>query len=312
MNSDSADAPARDDLPWLRRRTTRVTAQAGSRTTTLIDPPRPIADRDLSAGSPTPATPPSPPDTRTAHSDAEPSPPDAQSSPPDVAQRARVNSLDLFEPAPIPAVAQPRAERRSPGSVHAGRLPQARIRTGPPTILTTQAPVITLTRLQSGVGALSFQAAHSESVGDLRLGCAYQLVSGQSSVIQHAGGLSIAPAGSERPVIVASSDPVEAITIDLAQSREVERLIIYAYSESGTTLSWDGALVVQTYGGARAEVLLRRDPAAGVLIPLSLYNIDGEFVLRAEQFFTSGTLRETTAAFGFERISWLDDRTPLH
>lgn len=171
--------------------------------------------------------------------------------------------------------------------------------------------MVTLTRVQSGVGALILQAAHSDLVGDLRLGAAYQLVSGQSSVIHNAGGLSTAPAGSQRPVIIASSEPFEALTIDLAQSRQVERLIVCAYSESGTSLDWDGALIVQTYGGDRVEVPLRCERAAGVMVPLSLYNIDGEFVLRAEQFFIEGSLREATAAFGFERITWLDDHTPL-
>jgi uncharacterized protein involved in tellurium resistance len=171
--------------------------------------------------------------------------------------------------------------------------------------------VVTLTRVQSGVGALTLQATLSDQVGDLRLGCAYQLASGHSSVIQHAGGLDVAPPQSRRPVIIASREPLETLTIDLAQSREVERLIVYAYSESGTTLSWDGALVIQTYGGARVEVPMRHDRSAGVMVPLSLYNIDGELVLRAEYFFAGGTIREATAAFGFERISWLDDHTPL-
>jgi uncharacterized protein involved in tellurium resistance len=178
-------------------------------------------------------------------------------------------------------------------------------------MLTMRQPSVTLTRVQSGVGALTVQAVIADSVGDLRLGCAYQLVSGQSSVIQQASGLRLAPAGSRRPVIIASRERLGPITVDLAQSREVERLIVYAYSESGAVLSWDGTLVVQTYGGARVEVPLRRAPEAGVLVPLSLYNIDGELVLRAEQSFIGGSIREATAAFGFERISWLDDHTPL-
>jgi len=165
--------------------------------------------------------------------------------------------------------------------------------------------------MQSGVGALTFQAVLSESVGDLRLGCAYQLVSGQSSVTQ-ASGPRATPTGYRRPVIFTSGERFEALTIDLAQSRELERLIVYAYSESGATLNWDGTLVVQTYGGARVELPLRRDPAAGVLVPLSLYNIDGEFVLRSEQSIIRGSIREATASFGFDRISWLNDHTPLN
>jgi hypothetical protein len=68
---------------------------------------------------------------------------------------------------------------------------------------------------------------------------------------------------------------------------------------------------VRTYGGARIEVPLQREPGPGVLVPLSLYNIDGEFVLRAERSPIGGSLREATAAFGFTGISWLDDETAL-
>jgi len=161
------------------------------------------------------------------------------------------------------------------------------------------------------VGALTLQAAFSDEVGDLKLGCAYHLASGESSVISAARGLYAAPAGSRRPVIAAGDGRRAGFTMDLAQCREVERLIVYAYSESGASLSWDGALVIQTYGGDRVEVPLRRDPGAGVLVPLSLYNIDGEFVLRAEQIFVTGSIRRATDAFGFERISWVDDNTPL-
>ena len=172
--------------------------------------------------------------------------------------------------------------------------------------------MVTLTRVQSGVGALTLQAACSDLVGDLRLGCAYQLASGQSSVIHHVGSLRVAPAGSQRPIIFSGRDPLETLTIDLRQCREIERLVVYAYSESGTALNWDGALVVQTFGGARVEVALRHEPGVGVMVPLSLYNIDGEFVLRAEYVFLGGSVREAAAAFGFERISWIDEHTALH
>ena len=286
-------APARGDLPWLRRRTTRAAAAAAASAPSQSDPPHPGADLDLSASSRPLTT------------------PLVQSGRPDWIHPPRSSSLDLTRHVPTPKSTQARADPRSQRPANTELFRAARTGKGSPTILTAQKPVVTLTRVQSGVGALILQAAHSDLVGDLRLGCAYQLVSGQSSVIHNAGGLSTAPAGSQRPVIIASSEPFEALTIDLAQSRQVERLIVCAYSESGTSLDWDGALIVQTYGGDRVEVPLRSDPAPGVMVPLSLYNIDGEFVLRAEQFFIEGSLREATAAFGFERITWLDDHTPL-
>jgi len=285
MNVAAPDnAPSRDDLPWLRRRTTRTPSRP--------NPPQRAAELDLSADSRTHTT------------------TTAQASRPDQTHLAPSGSLDLSEQVPLLSAIQAGADPTSRRSDGRDRFGTTRTSNGLPTILTTKRPLVTLTRVQSGVGALTFKAVLSESVGDLRLGCAYQLVSGQSSVTQTSGPRAT-PRGSRRPVIFTSGERFEALTIDLAQSRELERLIVYAYSESGAALNWDGTLVVQTYGGARVELPLRRDPSAGVLVPLSLYNIDGEFVLRSEQSIIGGSIREATASFGFDRISWLNDHTPL-
>jgi hypothetical protein len=48
-----------------------------------------------------------------------------------------------------------------------------------------------------------------------------------------------------------------------------------------------------------------------VAVPLSVYQVDGELVLRREAQGVAGTVRDACRAFGFERISWLDDRTPI-
>lgn len=178
-------------------------------------------------------------------------------------------------------------------------------------MLTVKAPTVTLTRVQSGVGALIIQAACSEAVGDLLLGCAYQFRSAASSVVQRGSGLTLAPKGTRRPVIEASALQFETLTVDLLQNHEIERLIVYSYSASGSELHWGGTLIVQTLGGARIEVPLTQPRASGVLVALSLYNIAGEFVLRAENQLVGGTVRDACASFGFDEIAWLDERTPL-
>jgi hypothetical protein len=44
---------------------------------------------------------------------------------------------------------------------------------------------------------------------------------------------------------------------------------------------------------------------------LSLYNVRGEYVLRAELESIEGGVREACRAYGYDRITWLDDRTPV-
>ena len=190
-------------------------------------------------------------------------------------------------------------------------LPHPRLHEGTPTILDAAEPTVTLTRVQSGVGALTMTAACGDGVGDLRLGCAYQLRSGRSSMVQLASGLSVGPAGSGGPAISASRSRYEELTVDLVHSRRLRRLVVYAFSESDSTLNWGGTLVAETFGKARVEVPLAAEASAGVLVILSVYNIAGEFVLRAEQEVVHGSVRDATVAYGFNDISWLDSRTAL-
>lgn len=184
----------------------------------------------------------------------------------------------------------------------------ARARPGETVILGRQQPTLRLTRIQCGVGALSIRAALPGDAGVVLLGCAYQLRSGQSALLPGADGPSLAPPGSRRPVILADHP---TLTLDLLQSREIQRLVVFAYSPAGTSVSWGGTLVVRTLGGARIEVPLGRPEGAGALVALSLYNIDGEFVLRAEDELVTGAARQVCAAYGFDQITWVDDQTPL-
>jgi uncharacterized protein involved in tellurium resistance len=169
---------------------------------------------------------------------------------------------------------------------------------------------VTLTRVQSGVGQLEIEAVCSPAVGDLRLGAAYQLAGGVSSTVQYAGGNRFAPS-SRRPVIVGGRDDYENLRIDLRQIAALERLAIYAFSESRTPLTWGGTLVVTTFGRARIELPLETLHPGTVAVLMSMYNLDGELVIRAEMETISGDVREAARAYGYDRITWRDDRYPV-
>jgi len=158
---------------------------------------------------------------------------------------------------------------------------------------------VTLTRLQSAIGALTIEALHSDAVGDLRIGCAYQLRSGRSTLARPNSTAAVA------------LDPHGRVVIDLRQSRDIVRLLVFGFSPSRVELRWGGTLVVTTFGGAKVELPLERAASSGVVVFLSLYNVRGEFVLRAEMDDVSGSVRDACRAFGYERITWLDDRTPV-
>jgi Uncharacterized protein involved in stress response len=212
-------------------------------------------------------------------------------------------SLDLSDaPAPTPAKPTP----KPPTPVRQDR----RVRAGGQELLGITEPTVTLTRAQSGIGQLAVEAICSPEVGDLRLGAAYQLRGGGSSTVQYSGGSRFAPS-SRRPLIVAGRDEYEHLRLDLRQVRELERLAVYAFSESRAELTWGGTLVLTTFGGGRVELPLETLLAGRVAVLMSIYNFDGELVIRAEMETISGDVREAARAYGYDRITWRDDRTPV-
>lgn len=311
-------APRRSDLPFLRHRARfrpPAAAPAASSASLDLSSPRPAANpSSLDLSSPRPAV---------APASSGPSAPAAGASvldlstpgPPPV-PAAQSAGLDLSRPvtAPPPDTAPARsatAPVRSATTHRRVARPLPRARSGERTLLTPKAPTVTLNRLQSGIGVLTVEAACSTAVGDLRIGAAYELADGHSSLVSRVGGPATAPRNSRRPVIVARAEQYERLVVDLRQSRQLDRLIVYGFSESGGQLNWGGTLVLRTAGGARVELPLDRPASGGVTVLLSLYNVRGEFVVRAEMENIAGSVRNAVQAYGFDRISWLDDRTPV-
>lgn len=299
------DAPRRTDLAFLRHRSRPVAVTPAATQPSPPGPGAPAVAGVSYARGPRPGSPgrPRPPSDRDLPGPTEPAPATREAR---GGSYSGGSSLDLSTPPPA-APAPPSPVARSDPPRQAAR----RAETETPTILTPKAPTVTLTRIQSGVGVLTFEAVCSEAVGDLRLGCAYQLRGGQSSIVQHASGVTTAPAKSGRPIIRAERDRFEKLTVDLRQGRDIERLVIYAFSDSGGPLHWGGTLVARTFGDALIEVPLDRAASRTVYMLMSLYNIRGEFVLRAEMEEVGGSVHDACTAYGFDRIAWLDQRTPV-
>ncbi len=303
--SSPLTAPARTDLPFLRHRR-RPPAAPAAPVSAASSPALPEFLHGTSSRHQRPGTPdPKHPAERSPLDLSAPAPRDtpSQGASLDLSAPGPGASLDLSAPAPS------RAAGATPPAVRTYAPPRAQA--GAATILTAKAPTITLTRVQSGVGALQIELACSAEVGDARLGCAYQLRSGLSSVVQHASGVPTAPPGSRRPVLTGLRDEFEELLVDLVQVRELDRFVVYAFSASDSELTWGGTLVVSTLGRARVELPMDGPASAGVLVLLSVFNVAGELVLRNESDRIAGTVRDACVAYGFDRIAWLDARTPL-
>ena len=186
----------------------------------------------------------------------------------------------------------------------------SRVATAGRLVLDAATPSVTLTRVQSGIGTLTIDAACSSDVGDLRLGCAYRLADGSTSVIS-AVGERLAPANSRHPVLIATHEQFQRIAVDLRGVRTIERLMVYAFSESRALLDWGGTVLITTHAGARVEAPLIGLDAGSVGVLVSGYQAGGELSFWTEML--AGTsVRDACRAFGFDDITWVDDRTPVH
>jgi hypothetical protein len=88
-------------------------------------------------------------------------------------------------------------------------------------------------------------------------------------------------------------------------------VVVYASPAGGAPPGWSGTVILSTYGGSRAEVPLDSLQSGDVAVLLSIYQVHGELVVRAEMQPLFGGVREAARAYGFDRITWLDLNTPL-
>jgi hypothetical protein len=204
-------------------------------------------------------------------------------------------SLDLSgptPPAPVVRVATP-----GPGSAFV----PPRTHDSAPTVLSPRHPSVMLNRLQSGIGALTFEAAWSPDEG-FALGCAYQMDSGSSSVLR--------PGETFGPLTMDRRAGHQRLRLDLLHGRRLRRLIIFGIPAADPGPYWAGTLLISTHGHARIEVPVQ-PPPPGPTVLLSLYNVDGEIVLRAEAQTVPGRTRDACLAFGYDRIAWRDADTAI-
>lgn len=165
-----------------------------------------------------------------------------------------------------------------------------RLQLGPKT------PAVTLDRLQSAIGLLTVEAVCASAAPGL--GCAYELADGRSAF------LGSGTTASRTPFLAVRRRSVSA---DLRQVRQLVRLVVTAVFPPAKASP--GLLVVSTWDGSRLELPLGKPGGGRVTVPLSIHNVGGELVLRAEAVEALTSPRAAVEAFGFHRISWLDDFT---
>ncbi|MFW0789038.1 hypothetical protein [Gordonia sp. CPCC 205333] len=266
---------------------------------------------DLSRPTPATPTPPTPNQPATNPLDLATPAPGAHPAAPSPVAEPGDNLLDLSGGSPsVPdqpnTSTPPKNAAAQPPSIH----PVRRLAGDDRELLSPTRPTLALTRVQSGVGGIDIEL-HAPTVPSLALACVVTDAEGESRVVDPTHPHSPPPPSNTDPLVTFSSNGFGKFGINLRRARELSRLIVVATSATGEVIDWTGTLSLTTFGGGRVDIPIDATPQSPTTIIASIYNVAGEYVLRAENQPMGGSLREASRSFGFDSISWLDARTPI-
>lgn len=159
-------------------------------------------------------------------------------------------------------------------------------------ILSDDARTVTLDRRQSAIGSLALRLFGG---GEGALSCAWELVDGEAGLVSAALDVRVSPEFGRRPIVQLRK---EQLIVGLRHVRRLRRLLLLA---SGLDESRATRLVGELHDDSTVE-----SPHTGiapVVAALAVYQVDGELVIRREDFgFPSA--EGAAAAYGFS-LTWL-------
>lgn len=195
--------------------------------------------------------------------------------------------------------------------------------------LTKSAPKVSLTKQGSGSGVLRVNlnwtakpaappgggflkriAAGAAPATDLDLGCLYEFTDGTKGVVQALGNAFTAGGSfSPKPVIWLDGDDRsgavsggENLHVDLAQSKNIRRILVFAQIYQGAA-NWAAAAGVVTLfptDGPQVEIQLdEHDPQSRLCAVAMFENEDGELSVRREVKYIQGSQRTLDEQYGW-------------
>jgi hypothetical protein len=161
-------------------------------------------------------------------------------------------------------------------------------------ILSADAPTVTLNRRQSAIGSLAY-----DPFGGGALSCAWELVEGEAGLVSAALDVRVSPEFGRRPIVQLRKDQ---LVVGLRHVRRLRRLLLLL---SGLDESKATRLVGELHDEGTVES--SHSAIAPVVAALAVYQVDGELVIRREDFGFPST-EAAADAYGFS-LNWLP---PVH
>ena len=162
-------------------------------------------------------------------------------------------------------------------------------------ILSADAPTVTLDRRQSAIGSLAFDLFG----GGGALSCAWELVEGEAGLVSAALDVCVSPEFGRRSIVQLRKDQ---LVVGLRHVRRLRRLLLLL---SGLDESKASRLAGELHDEGSVES--SHNAIAPVVAALALYQVDGELVIRREDFGFAST-EAAADAYGFS-LNWLP---PVH
>ena len=159
-------------------------------------------------------------------------------------------------------------------------------------ILSGDAPAVTLNRRQSAIGSFAFDLHGGAGSA---LSCAWELGDGEAGLVSAALDVRVSPQFGHRPIVQLDK---EQLIIGLRHVRRLRRLLLLA---SGLDDSRPARLIGELHDEGTVES--SHTAIAPVVAALAVYQVDGELVIRREDFGFAST-EAAAAAYGFS-LTWL-------
>jgi uncharacterized protein involved in tellurium resistance len=191
-------------------------------------------------------------------------------------------------------------------------------------VLDDEEPVITIPAAERSSGSLRFTLNWEQQVtssglhrsSDVHLGCLWETRDRHAGALQSLGELLAAPGFGARQVLrlgARSESGGEEVLADAGHLDVLRRMVFYVYSTGPSAPDLAQLAPHLTIGrrGGGAIQMWAQDPPAGsrTCVIASIHDVAGDLVVRRENEFFPGPVREIALAYGFDDLDWNSEGT---
>ncbi|WP_328295568.1 hypothetical protein OG218_23190 [Kineococcus sp. NBC_00420] len=224
-------------------------------------------------------------------------------------------------PRPAPAPVLPRVREPVPAPaavVGQARASERRI------VLDDEHPSHTITAAERSTGSLRITLRWDQLVtsaglhrsSDVHLGCLWETRDRHSGALQSLGELLAAPGFGARQVLrlgPRSEQEGEEVLADAAHLDLLRRMVFYVYAQGTQPPDYARLaphLTLARRGGGTLQMWTGEPPPdARTCVIASVHDVAGDLVLRRENEFFLGPVRDVALAYGFDDLDWNHEGT---